>query len=306
MNPQTNMIYEKGKNPNSRNGFKANNCDHNAFKTITNESSYWAGFLAADGNISKNERIVTFGLKYSDIKTVEKFKEFTKTSNKITTYNSKCKGKTFQFCIIGITSKKICEDLAINFNIVPQKSLILKPPNIESNFLDYYIKGYIDGDGCIYFHKNEGLRISAVGTFDLLSKTKSRFEEILISKAGMSIYKQKGKNCYTLSVSNSSARNLFTHYYKLQYGLERKWTKEKYKLVTEWIDKKTTKGDDRRLRIHQLLKTKSVKEISGIFNCSIQNIYFIINGDRYKTIKASLDAWEVSLEDDNSVEQEDV
>lgn len=53
-------------------------------------------------------------------------------------------------CRINISGEWFVKALEKNFNIVPQKTKILKfPRQIPEEFLPDYIRGYFDGDGCI-------------------------------------------------------------------------------------------------------------------------------------------------------------
>lgn len=115
-----------------------------AFSDYTPESCYWAGFLAADGNVDSKGR-VRLMLKYDDISHLEKFRAFmgsTHTIGSNTTLYNRC---SFEF-----TSKEICEVLDLNFNIIPNKSLAYAfPKSIPDKLLNHFIRGYFDGDGSV-------------------------------------------------------------------------------------------------------------------------------------------------------------
>lgn len=52
-----------------------------------------------------------------------------------------------------INQKEICEQL-IAHGCIPNKSLTLKfPTSISKNLLSHFLRGYSDGDGCIYKNK---------------------------------------------------------------------------------------------------------------------------------------------------------
>lgn len=115
-----------------------------AFTEYTSESCYWAGFLAADGNVDEKGRIRIM-LKYDDIEHLKKFKEYLKSSHTISTNTIEYNRCSFEF-----TNKEMCEDLDLNFNIVPRKTSILKFPKfIPDEYLKDFIRGYFDGDGSI-------------------------------------------------------------------------------------------------------------------------------------------------------------
>jgi len=115
-----------------------------AFDEYTELSCYWAGFLAADGNIDSKGRIRLM-LKYDDILHLEKFKEYLQSTHTVSSNTTKYNRCSFEF-----TDKNMCETLDLNFNIVPQKSLKIKFPHfMPANMYKHFIRGYFDGDGSI-------------------------------------------------------------------------------------------------------------------------------------------------------------
>jgi hypothetical protein len=115
-----------------------------AFDEYTEESCYWAGFLAADGNVDSKGRIRLM-LKYDDLLHLEKFKSYLKSTHTISSNTTKYNRCSFEF-----TNKDMCEVLDINFNIVPNKTETIEFPKcIPENMLRHFIRGYFDGDGSI-------------------------------------------------------------------------------------------------------------------------------------------------------------
>ena len=65
------------------------------------------------------------------------------------------------------------EGLGNNFNIVPRKSLILRPlNNLTNEFSKNFIRGYVDGDGWIIKNTNTK-RIGILGTKEMLEWIKN-------------------------------------------------------------------------------------------------------------------------------------
>ena len=59
---------------------------------------------------------------------------------------------------ITITSKKLYEDLK-KYNLTQNKSVNgvwVDIKRIPNNLLHHFVRGYFDGDGCIYYNKNAG------------------------------------------------------------------------------------------------------------------------------------------------------
>ena len=100
-----------------------------AFDEYTEESCYWAGFLAADGNVDSKGRIRLM-LKYDDILHLEKFKEYLQSTHAVSSNTD-----TYNRCSFEFTNKDMCDMLDLNFNTVPNKSLTIKLLLSELNYL---------------------------------------------------------------------------------------------------------------------------------------------------------------------------
>lgn len=191
--------------------------NENFFQEHTSDSYYWAGFIAADGCIKDRDSCMELTLGIKDIKHLNKFNISIKSSYKIIT---KFKGR-HECCSLTLYSKKLITDLNTNFCITPRKSLTLEYPKFTNKFLeDSFIRGYIDGDGCI---NKKVATISILGTHNFLSGVVKRFEEItndefIIRK------KHKTSNIFDLRVYGNRARILFKHFSNLNVpNMNRKW-----------------------------------------------------------------------------------
>lgn len=149
-------------------------CDFAFFEDINSEEkAYWLGYIAADGNVYSNKQRrnysagSTLKIVSKDKEHLEKFKRSIQSDAKIERIvNFKGYSNGNAVYRIEIYSNKICEDL-IKLGIVPNKSLVLKPPKIKREFYKDFIRGYFDGDGSIYKTKtNYGF--SLVGTKEML------------------------------------------------------------------------------------------------------------------------------------------
>lgn len=126
--------------------------DENIFEIIdTPDKAYWLGFIAADGcnYIREHNASLIINIHQKDKEHLIKFKKFINTTAIIQDYIAfeGYSNKT-PMSKITINSKKLSQDL-IDKGIVPNKSLILKPPKISQEFYKPYILGYFDGDGSI-------------------------------------------------------------------------------------------------------------------------------------------------------------
>lgn len=154
---------------NYHNAIKFN--DHIFDKIDSEEKAYWLGFLYADGNVASKSNNIELSLSSKDISHLEKFNKFLNNSSKIKISKVKGKGKEYERCRIVITSKHLKNTL-ITLGCIPKKSCILTFPK-ETQVPKYlrkdFIRGYIDGDGCISFPKTKRLALSVIGTKEFLT-----------------------------------------------------------------------------------------------------------------------------------------
>ncbi len=158
--------------------------NYDYFSVPNLENSYWAGFIAADGNIGDPKDRVRIKLAASDVDHLETFKECCGATNPIKdVYNGPKRYVALEIC--GVSQWK--EDLQDNFCITPRKSLTLQPPiNLSRGESLAFITGYLDGDGCLYTEKpptgHLRLGIQVTGTHEVLRWIKNWFDEIAPSE----------------------------------------------------------------------------------------------------------------------------
>lgn len=114
------------------------------FDTIdTHEKAYFLGLLFADGYVAKTPYGVNVGiaLQLQDKYILEYLKKKLNISNKISDYKNSSK--------LSVTCQHMYDKL-ISLGIKENKShLDYKIPNIDKKFINSFILGYFNGDGCI-------------------------------------------------------------------------------------------------------------------------------------------------------------
>lgn len=135
-------------------------CNYRFFEEInTEEKAYWLGFLGADGWISRNEEsnscVTGMDLQYKDLEHLKKFNKSINGNYKITDRWRTCSlskdpDKKNHLCTIRVYSTIMYNSLT-NLGFTNDKSYSSHIPNIPSNLLRHYIRGYFDGDGCFTF-----------------------------------------------------------------------------------------------------------------------------------------------------------
>ena len=162
--------------PNYHNSLKF---DNTVFDKIdTEEKAYWLGFLYADGNTHKTMNIINLSLSIKDYNHLVKYQSFLKTTTKIVIKSVKVNDKTYKACSLAVCDKHFKQRL-IELGCYPNKSLILTFPNksiFETNNLIYdFIRGYIDGDGCLTYSRVGKLAINIVGTKNMMESISAYF-----------------------------------------------------------------------------------------------------------------------------------
>lgn len=145
--------------------------------------AYWLGFLAADGAVSN--KCLALGLAQKDEYHLLSLKEDLKANSTNIYRTSQSKSKKTELPIvisrIQFSSKKLVQTLN-KFNITPNKSLTYSfSENLKvSKFINKYLLGYLDGDGC-WRIKKEQLTFDLRGTEKFLST----FNKILIEQCNL-------------------------------------------------------------------------------------------------------------------------
>lgn len=123
------------------------NIDLSFFKTIdTEEKAYFLGIMYSDGSVTQNQ----FYLKLKDEDVIVKFKKALQCG-----YSIKHSEFPYYNYILQISSKEMCSDL-IKLGCTPNKTRTIKFPNIDKSLYRHFIRGFMDGDGCIRVGRTKG------------------------------------------------------------------------------------------------------------------------------------------------------
>lgn len=249
------------------------------FNEFTKDSCYWGGFIAADGNIAQYS--VSCELATVDINHLEKFRVFLQSNAKINERIRVVKNKEFKYCSIHIHNKNLVDILKNGFNLIAKKSLILLPPDkIPNGLIKHYIRGYIDGDGCIYWNKsNKKTRlVICSGSLELLCWIDSNLK-LLYDIGNPKIKKVNNRLLYTIGYSKNILTAL-NDLYKDGERLERKFNKYlELKNKTEQII--LEKEDNRKDKIAKTIKLYnerySLEDIAKEIDVSYGFVKYCIN-----------------------------
>ena len=190
--------------------------NENCFVNLNNpDSAYWLGVMYSDGFISKSNQYTNyFGITVheKDSEWLDRFKEFLGYNGEIKHYIAKTTYKEdTPIAKLLIGNNKIVVDLE-NLGVIEHKSLKLnKLPQTE--YLDDFIRGYIDGDGSLL---KRGAHITISGTKEFLQNLADYFQ------IPYSLYPDK--SIYSLQYNAKESHYLEKRLYKdAHYYLKRKY-----------------------------------------------------------------------------------
>lgn len=202
--------------------------DNTVFDTIdTEEKAYWLGFLYADGYVSSNGVTVELSLKGDDAEHLNKFANFLRHKEGIRFGKIKLKGKEYSRCRLILTSQHI-NDALVKLGCIPNKSLILTFPDISifttPDLVKHFIRGYVDGDGCIYIGQGYAA-FNILGTRDFLDGIIRQFPEIKFCRLHKDRRHSKS-NTYYITLGGKEASKFGDMLYKdATICLKRKYDK---------------------------------------------------------------------------------
>jgi hypothetical protein len=126
--------------------------DYDFFKTWSNDMAYVLGFFAADGSMIRNRQgghYVEFTI--TDRILLEMIQKVTGSTHKIQERKRRGVAWKAQYRI-QIGSKEWFDDLS-SLGFMQNKSKRLPFPEIPEEYFGSFVRGYFDGDGCVYFKR---------------------------------------------------------------------------------------------------------------------------------------------------------
>ncbi len=181
------------------------------FDEYNRSSSYWAGFIAADGHIRSDRSLLHIKLSLKDIDHLDKFKKAIGFEGNV--------HSNHKYCYIDICGKWYPEALKVNYNIGPRKTNSIEFPEIPSRLISSYIRGYFDGDGCITVTSCPTINFTS-GSISMLSSIQEIFYDngIRIKSKNRVPPIQAGKQ---ISYSGENAKKILDWIYKGSTETER-------------------------------------------------------------------------------------
>ncbi|MCE9517456.1 hypothetical protein K8Q96_00440 [Candidatus Nomurabacteria bacterium] len=126
------------------------------FEKWSPNMAYVLGYIYADGSLNDSPYMRGKYIQITSIDedSIQRIKGWLNSEHKIIKKKSNFTGGKICF-VLRIVSHKIYNDL-FKLGLYPNKSLTINFPKVPKKYLGHFIRGYFDGDGCIYFEKSKG------------------------------------------------------------------------------------------------------------------------------------------------------
>lgn len=211
------------------------------FHTIDcEEKAYWLGFLYADGCITNDAVILT--LQANDLKHLIKFRDSLENFTKEPIYRA----ETNSYCLY-FNSKEMINDLK-HVGCMSRKTFILRFPTtnqVPTKFIHHFMRGYFDGDGCIYVNPNKSgtNSVNIVGNKNFIDEYKRTLFESINKKNDIK-YRFYNNNIVSFTLGgNIQIKKIYNFLYKdATIFLDRK--QEKFKTVIGRLKTSSQKSSD--------------------------------------------------------------
>jgi hypothetical protein len=228
----------------TRNGFatdrKTYHCDEHYFDKIDDQNkAYILGLLWADGCNQPNRNKVILQLQERDEDILEQIREISRNERPLWKSALNDKNPNWQNSMMLVWQSKNISQVLNAYGMVPRKSLVLEFPDwMNETLFSHFIRGYIDGDGSIYYSRDKKVaRVSMVGTKMFLAIVQDICNKIGIKT---SMYHKKDYNgpIYTLSTTSNRGTVCFLNwvYDNANLKLQRKYDKYQQALCDKNIN----------------------------------------------------------------------
>lgn len=203
------------------------------FKTIsTKECAYFLGLIYADGYVT-NYFELGLSLQYEDKYILEVLNKQLGGVHNIKERKRKNFYNGYDYLShtadLRIYSKSLCNDLIKN-GVVPKKTNSNTHPLVTDSLFSHFLRGYFDGDGCVYKHSKQGYSM-----IHFTCSNKNFLEYLLKNiesklKITGKVYKEKDKKYRLMYYRRDDAEILLDYIYINSNGLrlERKYEKHLY------------------------------------------------------------------------------
>lgn len=162
----------------------------------TEDKAYFLGFIYADGCVYRNTLRISINKRDENL--LLKFKNYIKSNHPIHYIKTYSKLTNIYSDMVNLEiTNKVLKPALQNYGVISNKTFIIKfPENLDKSLYKDFIRGYLDGDGCICFYinkrkfyrkrtndygisNNKKYSIQFVGTIDFLESLRKIFQKEL-------------------------------------------------------------------------------------------------------------------------------
>lgn len=227
----------------------------NFFKSWSPASTYAFGLLATDGCVYNPEKrgcgpkVMIAQSKKCGLDLLKNIKDKVGYGS---IYSKKSGRTKFGRCrpahSLVWTGKNIVQAI-IDLGITPKKSLILKMPKVPDNVLSHFMRGVLDGDGCIYIDRGlvRSKRFRRVFLFSFIVSASKAFAEGLSNRLTQAIgiapkinvlrkNDKKWRPIYRVGYSGSNAEKFLEWLYANKESSF--WLPRKYEKYQQYLEEK--------------------------------------------------------------------
>ncbi len=182
--------------------------------------AYVLGYWYADGSMYPSVRGSYINVTSIDRSTIEKIKNWLSSEHTIRKDERSTGANNKTRFVLRIGNKSLYNSL-IRLGLYPSKSLSVRLPPIPNKFFSHFVRGYFDGDGCVYLYQTKGVRqeliikklsiIFTSGSNDFLRDLLMRLKRHLNLKQSR-VY--EGQRAFQLRFSTADTVDLFKFLYK--------------------------------------------------------------------------------------------
>lgn len=158
----------------------------------TNDKAYFLGLLYADGSVREGGYSFKIVVHKKDIDVVEKLRD----KIFLEKLNDRIKGgieEGDKYIRLSVSDVKMVSDL-VRHGCTPNKTFTIRFPNVISKeFYPDFIRGVMDGDGCIYIAKNnKTIKVDFTSNYEFVKDLKTIIESCGF-RCGKPIQRKKNK-----------------------------------------------------------------------------------------------------------------
>lgn len=153
------------------------------FSDLDHQNKYYIlGFFYADGNVSKSDNNIQIALQDRDSHILESMRQEFESNRPLYFDNRNARNSKHQnIRMLSIDSEQMRNDL-IKWGVAPNKTHIIKYPDfIPDEMQHHFLRGVMDGDGCIARTRSGRHRcrtVSICGTYDFCVGAKEIIEKL--------------------------------------------------------------------------------------------------------------------------------